>query len=90
MAPKVLKKMILSLTYSLLELSLELTYNANTSFDETVYILPIPSENFEDIDKGFQVLKEMIFDMTLYPEDIDAERGVVAEEIELLWEHNGE
>ena len=54
--------------------------NAYTSFDETVYILPIPSENFEDIDKGFQILKEMIFDMTLYPEDIDAERGVVAEE----------
>ena len=54
--------------------------NAYTSFDETVYILPIPSENFEDVDKGFQVLKEMIFDMTLYPEDIDAERGVVAEE----------
>ena len=54
--------------------------NAYTSFDETVYILPIPSENFEDIDKGFKILKEMIFDMTLYPEDIDAERGVVAEE----------
>jgi zinc protease len=54
--------------------------NAYTSFDETVYILPIPSENFENIDKGFQILKEMIFDMTLHPEDIDAERGVVIEE----------
>ena len=54
--------------------------NAYTSFDETVYMLPIPSDNFENIDKGFQVLKEMIFDMTLHPEDIDAERGVVIEE----------
>ena len=54
--------------------------NAYTSFDETVYILPIPSENYDDLDKGFQILKEMIFDMTLYSEDIDAERGVVAEE----------
>ena len=34
--------------------------NAYTSFDETVYILPIPSENFEDIDKGFKILKEII------------------------------
>jgi zinc protease len=28
--------------------------NAYTSFDETVYILPIPSEKKENIEKGFQ------------------------------------
>jgi len=54
--------------------------NAYTSFDETVYILPIPSADFKELDKGFQVLKEMMFDMTLNAEDIDAERGVVLEE----------
>ena len=40
--------------------------NAYTSFDETVYILPIPSAEFENLDKGFQILKEMMFDMTLH------------------------
>ena len=54
--------------------------NAYTSFDETVYILPIPSAEFENLDKGFQILKEMMFDMTLHGDDIDAERGVVLEE----------
>lgn len=57
--------------------------NAYTSFDETVYILPIPLQNPENLDKGFQVLKEMGFDMLLDHEEIDKERGVVLEELRL-------
>ena len=57
--------------------------NAYTSFDETVYILPIPLQNPENLDKGFQVLKEMGYDMLLDPEEIDNERGVVLEELRL-------
>ena len=57
--------------------------NAYTSFDETVYILPIPLQNPDNLDKGFQVLKEMGYDMLLNPEEIDKERGVVLEELRL-------
>lgn len=57
--------------------------NAYTSFDETVYILPIPLQNPDNLDKGFQVLKEMGYDMLLDPEEIDKERGVVLEELRL-------
>src|SRR5690606_16006514 len=32
--------------------------NAYTSFDETVYILPIPTENKENVEKGFQILED--------------------------------
>lgn len=57
--------------------------NAYTSFDETVYILPIPLQNPDNLDKGFQVLKEMGYDMLLDPEEIENERGVVLEELRL-------
>ena len=57
--------------------------NAYTSFDETVYILPIPLQNPDNLDKGFQVLKEMGYDMLLGPKEIDNERGVVLEELRL-------
>ena len=39
--------------------------NAYTSFDETVYILPIPLEKPENLDNGFKIIKEMGFDMLL-------------------------
>ena len=32
--------------------------NAFTSFDETVYILPIPSDDFGKLDKGFTILED--------------------------------
>ena len=33
--------------------------NAYTSFDETVYILPIPLEKPENLDNGFKIIKEL-------------------------------
>ena len=54
--------------------------NAYTSFDETVYILPIPLEKPENLDNGFKIIKEMGFDMLLDESEIDNERGVVLEE----------
>ena len=57
--------------------------NAYTSFDETVYILPIPSDNPETLEKGFQVLEDWAHNATLTEEAIDAERGVVLEEYRL-------
>src|SRR5665811_2131319 len=32
--------------------------NAHTSFDETVYILPVPSDDPDKIDKGFTILED--------------------------------
>ncbi|MDH5602361.1 MAG: insulinase family protein, partial [Cyclobacteriaceae bacterium] len=54
--------------------------NAYTSFDETVYILPIPSDDSEILEKGFQVLEDWAHNVELSEEEIDKERGVVIEE----------
>lgn len=57
--------------------------NAYTGFDETVYILPIPSDNEEKLEKGFQILEDWAFNTLLTDEEIDKERGVVLEEYRL-------
>jgi len=57
--------------------------NAYTSFDETVYFLPIPSDSPEKLEKGFQILEDWAFNTVLSPEEIDKERGVVLEEYRL-------
>ncbi|NJB83022.1 M16 family metallopeptidase [Wenyingzhuangia aestuarii] len=57
--------------------------NAYTSFDETVYILPIPTDNDEKLEKGFQILEDWAFNASLTDEEIDKERGVVLEEYRL-------
>ena len=54
--------------------------NAYTSFDETVYILPIPSDDPEKLNKGFQILQDWAGNALLTAEDIDDERGVLIEE----------
>ncbi|SEJ79016.1 zinc protease [Cyclobacterium xiamenense] len=54
--------------------------NAYTSFDETVYILPIPTDEEEKIRNGFRVLRDWAGGLLLESEDIDAERGIVVEE----------
>src|SRR5687768_86053 len=54
--------------------------NAYTGFDETVYILPIPTDTARIVDKAFQILEDwahgQIFDST----EIANERGIVVEE----------
>ncbi len=54
--------------------------NAYTSFDETVYMLTIPTENKEAFEKGFTVLSDWAANMSFDPEEIDKERGVIIEE----------
>jgi len=54
--------------------------NAYTSFDETVYMLPIPSDDPEKLEKGFLILEDWAHNATLTDEAIDDERGVVLEE----------
>jgi zinc protease len=54
--------------------------NAYTGFDQTVYILPIPSDDPEKLNKGFQILQDWAGGALLTDKDIDDERGVVIEE----------
>ncbi|OSZ78842.1 hypothetical protein CAP35_11500 [Chitinophagaceae bacterium IBVUCB1] len=54
--------------------------NAYTSFDETVYILPVPTDKEGNLDKGFQIIEDWAHNALLTDKDIDDERGVVLEE----------
>jgi zinc protease len=57
--------------------------NAYTSFDETVYILPIPADDKKKIDQGFQIIADWSGAALLENEEIDKERKVVLEESRL-------
>ncbi|HYG18074.1 MAG TPA: pitrilysin family protein, partial [Ohtaekwangia sp.] len=57
--------------------------NAYTGFNETVYILPIPTEKKENIEKGFQILEDWASTVAFDDAEIDKERGVVLEESRL-------
>ena len=54
--------------------------NAYTSFDETVYILPIPTEDEKVIMDGLTVLEDWAGGIAFDDEEIDKERGVIIEE----------
>ena len=54
--------------------------NAYTSFDETVYLLQVPTDSDGVLDTGLDVLKEWASAITFDGEAIDDERGVVLEE----------
>src|SRR5262245_16045316 len=54
--------------------------NAYTSFDETVYMLDLPTDKPEVVSKGLTALADYAGGLTLSPEEIDKERGVVIEE----------
>lgn len=57
--------------------------NAYTGFDETVYILPISTDNPDIVEKGFTVLEDWAFNNLLDKSEIEKERGVVLEESRL-------
>ena len=54
--------------------------NAYTSFDETVYMIQIPTDDEDIIEKGFQILEDWAHVIAFEEEEIDKERGVVVEE----------
>lgn len=54
--------------------------NAYTSFDETVYMLTVPTDNPEALDRAFLVLEDWAHNISLDPAEIEKERGVVMEE----------
>ena len=54
--------------------------NAYTSYDETVYMLDVPTDREGLLDRGFVALSDFAGGMTLDAKEIDRERGVVIEE----------
>jgi zinc protease len=57
--------------------------NAYTSFNETVYILPLPTDRREAVEKGFLVLADWAGGLSFQDPDIDSERAIVLEELRL-------
>ncbi len=54
--------------------------NAYTSFDETVYMLTVPTDTAGVLETAFQVLEDWAHGVTFDGEEIEKERGVVMEE----------
>ena len=54
--------------------------NAMTSFDETIFMLTIPTESEETMTTAFQILEDWAHGLTLEDEEIERERGVIIEE----------
>ncbi len=54
--------------------------NAYTSFDETVYMLQLPTDKPDIFNKGFLVLEDWAHNVSFEPEEIEKERGVILEE----------
>ena len=57
--------------------------NAYTSFDETVYMLPVPLDKPGNLDSGLKVMEDWAFNALLTDKEIEKERGVVLEELRL-------
>jgi zinc protease len=54
--------------------------NASTSFDETIYMLDVPTDREGALRRGFEALGDFAGGLLLDPQEIDRERGVVLEE----------
>ncbi|MEW6752585.1 MAG: insulinase family protein [Candidatus Latescibacterota bacterium] len=54
--------------------------NAYTGFDETVYMLTVPTDSAEVMQTAFQILEDWAHAISFEVDEIDKERGVVTEE----------
>jgi zinc protease len=54
--------------------------NASTSFDETIYVLRVPTDSLEVLENAFLILEDWARGLSFEPEEIDRERGVIVEE----------
>ena len=57
--------------------------NAYTSFDETVYMIPMPTDDPSNIDLGLKILRGWAAGLLYDNKEIDEERGVIIEEYRL-------
>lgn len=54
--------------------------NAQTGFEDTIYMLDLPSDKPEIVSKGLTAFADVAGGLTLDPKEIEKERGVVIEE----------
>ncbi len=54
--------------------------NAYTSFEETVYMLKVPTDDAQTLSTGFEILREWAQGVSFAAEEVEKERGVVVEE----------
>jgi zinc protease len=54
--------------------------NASTSFDQTIYMLKVPTDSILWINRGFQVLEDWAHQVSMDDVEIDKERGIIVEE----------
>ena len=54
--------------------------NAYTSFEETVYMLTVPTDKPEALDKSLLILEDWAHGVSFEPAEVEKERGVVMEE----------
>lgn len=54
--------------------------NAMTSYDFTMYQLRIPTDNREQLEKGFLILSDMAHQVSFAPDELEKERGIIIEE----------
>jgi len=54
--------------------------NAFTSFDQTIYMVKVPTDKTESVNAGFQVLEDWAHQVSMEEKEIDKERGVIIEE----------
>lgn len=54
--------------------------NASTSFDETIYMLQVPTDKPELLEKAFLILGDWAHSLSFDPAEVDKERGVILEE----------
>jgi zinc protease len=54
--------------------------NAYTSFDQTVYMLTVPTDDQKVMHTGLDILRDWAGDVSFDPVEVDKERGVVLEE----------
>jgi zinc protease len=54
--------------------------NASTSFDETIYMLQVPTDRPGVLDRSLMILEDWAHNVSFEPAEIDKERGVIIEE----------
>ncbi|MGD8726255.1 MAG: pitrilysin family protein, partial [Gemmatimonadales bacterium] len=54
--------------------------NAFTGFDQTVYMLTVPTDTLEVVETAFQVLEDWAHQLSFEHDEVDKERGVIVEE----------
>ncbi|WP_232793803.1 M16 family metallopeptidase [Siphonobacter sp. SORGH_AS_0500] len=55
--------------------------NAFTSFEQTVYFLPVPTDSMKVFLRAFDILEDWSHDLTMDETEINKERGVILEEL---------